>query len=249
MSTLCHTRRMSKQNSTFQSKNPQSLISLKTSGVNSPVKAFPRNGFDDYGNPSNIYNGSNYQRGSVILLDDSPSKSPENQFSKGSNSGSGSSPRNRMLFTPLQGFGNYQEHAKDNVIFESPCHLKTKTDRYKMHWCLLTGNELYCYRQREDIEKGEQHRVMHSLIGTFIKEMPPEISQSEGCNLFPVKIVLPPNKSRLLYFKNEQIQLEWIKHLKNTIGHTNMFDFYDFKDDLGKGQFGLVKLATHKQNG
>ena len=28
-----------------------------------------------------------------------------------------------------------------------------------------------------------------------------------------------------------------------------MFDFYDFKDDLGKGQFGLVKLATHKQNG
>jgi serine/threonine protein kinase len=28
-----------------------------------------------------------------------------------------------------------------------------------------------------------------------------------------------------------------------------MFDFYDFKNDLGKGQFGLVKLATHKQNG
>lgn len=53
--------------------------------------------------------------------------------------------------------------------------------------------------------------------------------------LYPVKIVLPPNKSRLLYFKNEQIQLEWVKHLINTIGHTNMFDFYDFKDDLGKG--------------
>ncbi len=43
---------------------------------------------------------------------------------------------------------------------------------------------------------------MHSLIGTFIKEMPPESSVSEGCILYPIKIILPPNKSRLLYFKD-----------------------------------------------
>lgn len=66
---------------------------------------------------------------------------------------------------------------------------------------MLTGNELYCYRQKEDIENGEPHRVMHSLVGTFIKEMPAEESQSENCTLHPVKILLPPNKSRLLYFK------------------------------------------------
>jgi hypothetical protein len=46
---------------------------------------------------------------------------------------------------------------------------------------------------------------MHSLIGTFIKEMPAEASQSEACDLYPVKIVLPPNKSRLLYFKSEAL--------------------------------------------
>ena len=28
-----------------------------------------------------------------------------------------------------------------------------------------------------------------------------------------------------------------------------MFDFYIFEDNLGKGQFGLVKLATHKKTG
>lgn len=28
-----------------------------------------------------------------------------------------------------------------------------------------------------------------------------------------------------------------------------MFDFYNFEDNLGKGQFGLVKLATHKKTG
>ena len=30
--------------------------------------------------------------------------------------------------------------------------------------------------QKEDIENGEPHRVMHSLVGTFIKEMPAEES-------------------------------------------------------------------------
>ena len=83
--------------------------------------------------------------------------------------------------------------------------MKTKTDRYKLHWSLLTGNELYCYRNKEDIKKCEPHRVMHSLIGTFIKEIDMEFSQSENCNLYPVKIVLPPNKSRLLYFKEEKL--------------------------------------------
>jgi len=33
------------------------------------------------------------------------------------------------------------------------------------------------------------------------------------------------------------------------MGYSNMFDFYDMKETLGKGQFGLVKLAKHKKTG
>ena len=54
------------------------------------------------------------------------------------------------------------------------CLLKTKTDKYKEHWCKIQGNELYCYKSLDDYNKGFPHRVMHSLIGTFIKGMPPE---------------------------------------------------------------------------
>jgi hypothetical protein len=97
---------------------------------------------------------------------------------------------------PLQGFGDYEAHNEN--CFESQCYLKTKTDRYKEHWAIITGNDLYCYRQKND----KDHRVMHSLIGTFIKEIESEVSQSENCTLYPVKIVLPPNKSRILYFKS-----------------------------------------------
>lgn len=97
---------------------------------------------------------------------------------------------------PIEGFGDVQQHEEN--IFEGQCWLKTKTDRYKEHWAVLAGNELYCYRYKGDTE----HRVMHSMIGTFIKEMPKEFSKSENADLFPVKIMLPPNKSRILYFKS-----------------------------------------------
>lgn len=104
---------------------------------------------------------------------------------------------------------------------------------------------MFCYRNKGDA----QHRVMHSLVGTFIKEVPPENSQSEGCLLHPVKIMLPPNKSRILYFKSQDQQVQWIEVLKKIVGYSNLFDFYNFEDNLGKGQFGLVKLASHKKTG
>ena len=42
------------------------------------------------------------------------------------------------------------------------------------------------------------------------------------------------------------MQNKWLDRLKSTVGYSNMFDYYDFSENLGKGQFGLVKLATHK---
>ena len=66
----------------------------------------------------------------------------------------------------MQGYGDYEQHTNEKR-YEGTCYLKTKTDHYKEHWAVLTGNELYCYRYKED----KEHRVMHSIIGTFIKEM------------------------------------------------------------------------------
>lgn len=33
--------------------------------------------------------------------------------------------------------------------------------------------------------------------------------------------------------------------LQQAMGYSNMFDYYQMESTLGKGQFGLVKLATH----
>lgn len=44
----------------------------------------------------------------------------------------------------MERFGEYEE--KEENVFGGTCYLKTKTDRYKEHWAVLAGNELYFYR-------------------------------------------------------------------------------------------------------
>jgi len=37
--------------------------------------------------------------------------------------------------------------------------------------------------------------------------------------------------------------------IKKVIGYSNMFDYYEIKETLGKGKFGLVKSAIHRKTG
>jgi len=45
----------------------------------------------------------------------------------------------------VQRFGEQTETLEEQ-LYEGQCFLKTKTDRYKEHWAVLSGNELYCCR-------------------------------------------------------------------------------------------------------
>ena len=53
--------------------------------------------------------------------------------------------------------------------------------------------------------------------------------------LYPVKIVLPPNKSRILYFGSIESQAKWVKTIRKIIGEFNINDFYELQTNLGKG--------------
>lgn len=91
------------------------------------------------------------------------------------------------------------------TFFEGECFLKTRADRFKTHWAVIMGNELYCYRKKDD----PLHRVMHSLSGTFIKDLPEEACQSQNLVLWPVKIVLPQQVPRpLLHQQRGTTQVE-----------------------------------------
>jgi hypothetical protein len=67
------------------------------------------------------------------------------------------------------GYGDV-ENIRHDAIFESDCLLKTKADRYKTHFAVILGHELFCYRRKQDA----LHRLMHNLNGTFVKELESE---------------------------------------------------------------------------
>ena len=35
--------------------------------------------------------------------------------------------------------------------------------------------------------------------------------------------------------------------IKRVIGYSNLYDFYDLKENLGQGKYGLVKRGIHKK--
>ena len=88
---------------------------------------------------------------------------------------------------------------------------------------------------------------MHCLTGTYVQTQTPEIDPDTQLPLYPVRIVIPPNKSRILYFSSVEMQQKWTNQIKDAIGFSDVHDFYIIEENLGKGQFGVVKLATHKK--
>ena len=67
--------------------------------------------------------------------------------------------------------------------------------------------------------------------------------------MWPVKIILPPNKSRLIYFGTLAEQIACLNALNLANGSSDFYSFYRLDYVLGKGQFGKVKLAHHISSG
>jgi serine/threonine protein kinase len=85
---------------------------------------------------------------------------------------------------------------------------------------------------------------MHSLVGVFVKSEKEEQLDANNV-IYPFKLIFPMNKSRVYYCRSRDERNKWLLQIKNVIGYTQVEDFYEILNDLGKGKFGQVKLATH----
>ena len=107
----------------------------------------------------------------------------------------------------------------------------------------MIGKELYCYKKKND----DKHKGMHCLVGAYIKEEPDE--HLANAVIYPFKLLFPPNKGRTYYLLSKEERDMWIKVIKKAIGYTNIEDFYEIKEDVGRGKFGVVKIGIHKKTG
>lgn len=87
---------------------------------------------------------------------------------------------------------------------------------------------------------------MHNITGVFIKEE--KKTKFEGQDLFCFSLVYP-FRVRKYYTESFEDYQKWLTDLKKVLGYETLEDQYELKEVLGKGKFGLVKLAIHKNTG
>lgn len=133
--------------------------------------------------------------------------------------------------------------AEDDMIqYEGEMIRKASETKLKRYWYCLLGKELYVYKKKAE----EKHKGMHNLIGVFIKEEDEE-SLDANTTLYPFSLIFPGNTTRTYYLLNQADRTKWVEVIKKVIGYSSIFDFYDIKETLGKGKFGLVKAGVHKK--
>ena len=130
----------------------------------------------------------------------------------------------------------------NSVQIEGEMIRKATETKLKRYWYCLLGKELYVYKNKRE----EKHKSMHSLVGVFIKDEAEEQLDATTV-LYPFKLIFPPNKARSYYFTDRDEKDRWVAAIKQVIGFSSVFDFYEIKHTLGKGKFGLVKSAIHKK--
>lgn len=138
----------------------------------------------------------------------------------------------------------FAQDDKSSVQIEGEMIRKATETKLKKYWYCLLGKELYVYKSKSE----DKHKGMHNLIGVFIKDEEEEHLDSQT-TLYPFKLIFPPSKARVYYLQTKEEKEKWIRAIKKVIGYSNLFDYYDVKEPLGKGKFGLVKSAIHKNTG
>ena len=138
----------------------------------------------------------------------------------------------------------FHADEKNSVQIEGEMIRKANETKLKKYWYCLLGKELYVYKNRQE----DKHKGMHNLVGVFIKDEPEEHLDDQTI-LYPFTLIFPPSKPRTYYLQTQDEKIKWIKAIKKVIGYSALTDFYDIKEPLGKGKFGLVKSAIHKKTG
>ena len=140
--------------------------------------------------------------------------------------------------------GTFMSEDPNQLTYEGEMVRKATETKLKKYWYCLLGKELYVYKS----QKEEKHKGMHNLVGVFMKDDLEEYLDSTTV-LYPFTLIFPGNKPRTYYLLNKEDKEKWMEAIKKAIGYSNLFDYYEVKETLGKGKFGLVKAAVHKKTG
>jgi tRNA A-37 threonylcarbamoyl transferase component Bud32/Ca2+-binding EF-hand superfamily protein len=142
----------------------------------------------------------------------------------------------------MQEFSLDEESTENEgkIMHEDWIYKLSESLKIKKYWLVLIGKDIYYYKN----EKKDEMLGMHNLSGCFVKENGEKKLADE--KMYSISVIFT-GKIRNYYCYDKSSALKWSNSLKQAIGYSNFFDFYEMLDDIGEGKFGLVKLGVHKK--
>ena len=139
---------------------------------------------------------------------------------------------------------NIDEEEK-NICYENWVYKLTENKKLKKFYLSLINKDIYYYKDQEK----KNFLGMHNLSGCFIQEGgEQEKIIIENKNFYAFEIFFNnKSKTRKYLTPNLEICKQFVKKIKEAIGYMKFTDFYDLKEVIGKGKFGVVNLGIHKK--
>ena len=139
---------------------------------------------------------------------------------------------------------NNEEH---NICYENWIYKITEENRIKKFYLVLINKDIFYYNSEEK----KQFLGMHNLSGCFIQDYGEKnVIKLDGKEFYKFELYFN-NKSKIrqYYALDYNVVKEFVKKIKESIGYLKFSDFYEIKQVIGKGKFGVVNLGIHKKTG
>ena len=144
------------------------------------------------------------------------------------------------------GSSNSSNNLNNHVMYKNWVYKIPPNKAIRKFYLVLIDKEIYYYKD----ETENEFLGMHNLSGCFINENVEQVTEHNGIKYYSFEIIFNnKSKIRTFYSPSPEIIRELVNHIKKGIGYLKFSDYYEIKNNLGKGKFGIVKLGIHKKTG
>ena len=142
----------------------------------------------------------------------------------------------------------YDINIKDedkNICYENWVYKMTENNKMKKFYLVLINKDIYYYKSDDK----KNFLGMHNLSGCFVQENPKkEKNKIDGKEYYTFELFFNnKSKTRKYYTTDLEIMQNFVSNIKETIGYMKFSDYYEMKESIGKGKFGVVNLGIHKK--
>ena len=132
-----------------------------------------------------------------------------------------------------------------NITYENWVYKIIENKNIKKFYLVLINKDIFYYKD----EQKENFLGMQNLSGCLITEAQEENYITINNQKFYYFSITFNNKSKIrtFYTTEYKISKKFTDTLKKGIGYLKFTDYYEIKQNIGKGKFGLVNLAIHKK--